>query len=298
MAPGGSQGVSFLSDDIRFEAGTGDTVYRYSAVSDSHEFLTGLATSVTPRLTIDASGRVGVGTSTPLQAMDIRGGVSVFDDAGEHVSFVTDRFSIADPDEDPVYGYDATDDRHVFSTGGSARLSIEANGRVGIGTASPSSKLTVNGVIESKSGGVKFPDGTTQTSAAVAAVPPVQPGVASTTTQGAIDIGWGQINATLLTSQSITCPSNGYLVVIASGNTHVGNESVANEFRLDGTAAFNSAFDDDDGPIFSTQGVIPVTAGERLVEWYAYKTGSYPSWSLTRRMTVMFFPNAYGSITP
>ena len=40
-----------------------------------------------------------------------------------------------------------------------------ANQRVGIGTASPGEKLTVNGTVESKSGGFKFPDGTVQTTA-------------------------------------------------------------------------------------------------------------------------------------
>ncbi|MEA2097255.1 MAG: DUF1566 domain-containing protein [Candidatus Cloacimonadota bacterium] len=39
-------------------------------------------------------------------------------------------------------------------------------GNVGIGTATPTSELTVAGVIESTSGGVKFPDGTVQTTAA------------------------------------------------------------------------------------------------------------------------------------
>lgn len=39
-------------------------------------------------------------------------------------------------------------------------------GKVGIGDSSPASPLTVNGVVESKTGGFKFPDGTTQTTAA------------------------------------------------------------------------------------------------------------------------------------
>ena len=43
---------------------------------------------------------------------------------------------------------------------------IYDNGNVGIGTAAPNSKLEVAGVIHSTTGGVKFPDGTTQVSAA------------------------------------------------------------------------------------------------------------------------------------
>src|SRR6476660_3230113 len=38
-------------------------------------------------------------------------------------------------------------------------------GQIGVGTTSPTSKLTVAGVIDSTAGGVKFPDGTVQTTA-------------------------------------------------------------------------------------------------------------------------------------
>ena len=45
-------------------------------------------------------------------------------------------------------------------------LRITDSGDVGIGTSSPTEKLSVAGIIESTSGGVKFPDGSTQTTAA------------------------------------------------------------------------------------------------------------------------------------
>lgn len=41
---------------------------------------------------------------------------------------------------------------------------FESGGKVGIGTNAPSSTLTVDGVIQTTSGGIEFPDGTTQSS--------------------------------------------------------------------------------------------------------------------------------------
>ena len=57
----------------------------------------------------------------------------------------------------------------------SNRTFFNADGNVGIGTKNPSSKLTVTGTIESTGGGIKFPDGTVQSTAAAA---PIYAGVA------------------------------------------------------------------------------------------------------------------------
>jgi hypothetical protein len=46
------------------------------------------------------------------------------------------------------------------------RLVLTAMGNIGVGTVNPSSRLTVRGVIESTTGGIKFPDGSVQTTAA------------------------------------------------------------------------------------------------------------------------------------
>src|SRR5262249_42968445 len=44
---------------------------------------------------------------------------------------------------------------------------IQSNGNIGIGLSTPTSKLAVQGMIETTLGGYKFPDGTVQTTAAV-----------------------------------------------------------------------------------------------------------------------------------
>ena len=62
------------------------------------------------------------------------------------------------------------------STVGDSGISEDKFGKVGIGTTAPTSKLTVQGTIETTSGGVKFPDGSVQTTAFSAmSSPPLQP---------------------------------------------------------------------------------------------------------------------------
>ena len=62
------------------------------------------------------------------------------------------------------------------ATVGDSSISEDKYGKVGVGTTVPTSKLTVAGTIETTIGGVKFPDGTGQTTAfSVQSSPPLQP---------------------------------------------------------------------------------------------------------------------------
>src|SRR6185503_8783110 len=54
---------------------------------------------------------------------------------------------------------------HWGAGGTNDQMVLTSAGNVGIGTTTPASKFTVNGLIHSTSGGIKFPDGTVQTTA-------------------------------------------------------------------------------------------------------------------------------------
>lgn len=58
--------------------------------------------------------------------------------------------------------------RSYNGTSSVSAITVATTGYVGIQTPSPTSSLTVNGVVQSLSGGVKYPDGTTQTTATIA----------------------------------------------------------------------------------------------------------------------------------
>jgi len=53
----------------------------------------------------------------------------------------------------------------IKNSNDSVLMKVQSGGNVGIGTTSPGQKLSVVGTVESTSGGFKFPDGTTQTTA-------------------------------------------------------------------------------------------------------------------------------------
>ncbi len=119
-----------------------------------------------------SSGTVGIGTSSPTTSLDVNGpirfrtGALTFPDG----TTLTSASTASGMTLNEAYnkggagaGRTITANAGAVNVAGSSGLTV--NGSVGVGTLSPGSKLTVAGVIESTTGGIKFPDGTTQTTA-------------------------------------------------------------------------------------------------------------------------------------
>lgn len=120
-------------------------------------------------LSIDATNnRVGVGTTTPTQQFSVVAPAAT--DAQSLLRAPSTNKSIlnfGDTASDTVGAiqYDHTTDAMIFFANAAEDMRITSAGRVGIGTNAPGQLLTVAGTIESTTGGIKFPDGTTQTTA-------------------------------------------------------------------------------------------------------------------------------------
>jgi hypothetical protein len=113
------------------------------------------------------NGFVGINRSDPLTGNEVFG---VQADVNADI-YGGMYLKTTSPDGYPFYGYSTgnatsvwtyldggTNKWHVFN--GGDRLTVQSDGNVGVGTTNPSSPLTVNGMIESLSGGLTLPDGT------------------------------------------------------------------------------------------------------------------------------------------
>ena len=120
----------------------------------------------------------------------------------------------------------------------SSDLILGATGNVGIGNTSPASKLTVAGTVESTSGGIKFPDGTTQTTAAASVTGIPSLNIISGTTVTAIA---GQhyvlTNAAQTTITLAASPAAGDIVYISARNSLANNLIVPNGRNIESNSS-------------------------------------------------------------
>jgi hypothetical protein len=107
------------------------------------------AASLTQQMVIEEGGNIGIGTSSPGTNLHVKG-----DDARVRIDGDTDSHPGLELSENGtrkwiVYN-NYTNDNLTFKTNSNIRMSIEQDGNVGIGTASPVATLTVNGSMATK----------------------------------------------------------------------------------------------------------------------------------------------------
>ncbi|MCC7012911.1 MAG: VCBS repeat-containing protein [Planctomycetes bacterium] len=116
-----------------------------------------------------SSGNVGIGTSSPFYTLDVRSPASAIigmeSPNGASLSLTQFGFGFDVMSNSSVFAIGRHNVDWLFSFDYGAGNAWLAN-KLGIGTTTPGSPLTVAGTIESTSGGVKFPDGSVQTRAA------------------------------------------------------------------------------------------------------------------------------------
>ena len=106
------------------------------------------------RMRIDSSGNVGIGTSNPSETLTVIGNITAYKPTAGANILSLQRAGATNPWK-LAQGHTATDYFEILE-GSNSRFTIKNGGNVGIGTNSPSSKLTVVGDIEQTTGDLKY----------------------------------------------------------------------------------------------------------------------------------------------
>jgi len=166
------------------------------------------------------------------------------------------------------------------SVGGlNTRFVVQQGGNVGIGLASPSTKLQVAGIIQSTNGGIRFPDGSTQLSAQVAGVQgPTGPTgsqgnqgpqgpIGPTGPQG--QTGQGSPGPTGPTGPASPWSLSGTVAFYNGGNVGIGTSTAASKLTVNGDIRLSSP----------TQGIIFGNGSVQTVAFNPQSASAICLWS-------------------
>lgn len=150
------------------------------------------------------AGNVGIGTTAPGHNLDVLGDINIR--ASDVIRINSAGALNGDGYSGMNIGGGITGAVKIFAGSNGPHMTVSTGGNVGIGTTNPGQKLTVAGTIESTSGGVKFPDGTTQTTAASGSATIADASV----TQTKLKTATGEVSESANGNPSATLPGGTY----------------------------------------------------------------------------------------
>jgi hypothetical protein len=106
---------------------------------------------------------------------------------------------------------------------GDSILTEDKFANIGVGTTTPTSKFTVAGIIETVLGGVKFPDGSIQTTAGISSVTHDATLAGNGTVASPLGIAPGGVGPLQLAPGAVTSPK---IAAAAVGSVHLASEAV------------------------------------------------------------------------
>lgn len=272
------------------------------------------------------SGSVGVGTEAPEAKLHVKDGdAGVTPNSNSRLiversdsTFIniltpeTDQSGVlfGNPEDGSAAGgvvYNSSNSRGGMQfrvSGNSAKMTIVANGDVGIGTTAPTARLHVNG--PSGDDGVKLPDSSVGPAETFA-----EPGLAQRFQNDDFGVGF-QLppnESVVLSARTIEAPSDGYILALGSFGVQ---EAENNLFAADTGVSMcitqaTDSFDCGRRPsvtvaptqpaIASSHAVFPVSAGPQNVFIWARSSNPSDEYeALDISLTLVFIPTAYGTV--